>query len=74
MQIVSVRITLSTLGSLQALGLNGGHRRWPLSKPNCFSPLRAKKIDSKAPFLSERGNNRFGLETWKESQVTNTIK
>lgn len=47
----TVRITLSTVGSLQALGLNGGHQRWPLSKLNCFTPLRVKKIDSKGPFF-----------------------
>lgn len=47
----AVKITLSTVGSLQALGLNGGHWRWLLSKLNCFTPLRVKKIDSKGPFF-----------------------
>lgn len=73
-QINAVRITLSTVGSLQALGLNGGHWGWPLSKLNCSTPLRVKKIDSKGPFLSKSGNYRFWLKTWKEFHVRNGIK
>lgn len=64
----AVRITLSTVGSLQALGLNGGHWRWPLSKLNCFTPLRVKKIDSKGPFLVRVVIIDFG---WRRGKNTN---
>lgn len=42
------------VGSLQTLRLNGGQWGWPLSKLNCFTPLRVKKIDSKGPFFGQK--------------------
>lgn len=56
----AVGIIFYAVGSLQTLRLNGGQRGRPLSKLNCFTPLRVKKIDSKGPFFwSKGGNNRF---------------